>query len=96
MWKASTCMLLSKEPENIELMVVGLGCCQIILGMPWLKTWNPHIDWKSHTLSFPTSPPITIASFPYLVHSPPIVFFSSSSLPVVSSDFYLHRSVLSH
>ena len=55
MWKASTRMLLSKELENIELMVVGLGCCQIILGMPWLKTWNPHIDWKSHSLSFPTS-----------------------------------------
>ena len=57
MWKASTHMLLSKEPENIELMVVGLGHCQIILGMPWLKTWNPHIDWKSHSLSFPTSFP---------------------------------------
>ena len=57
MWKASTCMLLSKEPENLELMVVGLGHHQIILGMPWLKTWNPHIDWKSHCLSFPTLSP---------------------------------------
>ena len=44
MWKASTRMLLSKEPKNIELMVVGLGRHQIILGMPWLKAWNPHID----------------------------------------------------
>ena len=25
--------------------------------MPWLKTWNPCIDWKSHSLSFPTSLP---------------------------------------
>ena len=57
MWKASTCMLLSKEPKNLELMVVGLGRHQIILGMPWLKTWNPHIDWKSHSLSFLTSSP---------------------------------------
>ena len=57
MWKASTRMLLSKEPENIELMVVGLGRCQIILGIPWLKTWNPCIDWKFHSLSFPTSSP---------------------------------------
>ena len=57
MWKASTHMLLSKEPKNIELMVVGLGHCHIIRGMPWLKTWNPRIDWKSHTLSFPTSSP---------------------------------------
>ena len=52
------CMLLSKELENIELMVVELGCHQIILGMPWLKTWNPHIDWKFHSLSFPISSPI--------------------------------------
>ena len=57
MWKVSTRMLLSKEPENIELMVVGLGRHQVILGMPWLKTWNPHIDWTSHSLSFPTSSP---------------------------------------
>ena len=57
MWKASTRMLLSKEPKNLELMVVGLGHHQIILGMPWLKTWNPHIDWKSHSLSFLTSSP---------------------------------------
>ena len=57
MWKASTHMLLSKEPENLELMVVGLGHHQIILGIPWLKTWNPHINWKSHSLSFPTLSP---------------------------------------
>ena len=57
MWKAFTCMLLSKEPGSIELMVVGLGRHQIILGMPWLKIWNPRIDWKSHSLSFPTSSP---------------------------------------
>ena len=50
-------MLFSKELENIELMVVGLGHRQIILGMPWLKTWNPQIDWKSHLLCFPTSSP---------------------------------------
>ena len=23
--------------------------------MPWLKTKNPRIDWKSNTLSFPSS-----------------------------------------
>ena len=65
MWKASTCILLSKEPENIELMVVELGHHQIILGMPWLKAWNPHIDWKSHSLSFPTSSPLTMMNTSY-------------------------------
>ena len=57
MWKVSTCMLLSKELENIELMVVGLGCHQIILGMQWLKIWNPCINWKFHSLCFSTSSP---------------------------------------
>ena len=65
MWKASTRMLLSKEPENIELMIVGLGHRQIILGMPWLKTWNPHIDWKSHSLFFLTSSPLTMTNKSY-------------------------------
>ena len=72
MWKASTCMLLSKEPENIELMIVGLECHQIILGMLWLNTWNPCIDWKSHSLSFPTLTPTNydkqILPQQYLLH----------------------------
>ena len=34
-------------------MVVSLGRKQIILGMPWLRSINPCIDWKSNTLSFP-------------------------------------------
>jgi hypothetical protein len=37
-------------------MIVSLGRRQIILGMPWLKTQNPHIDWKANTLSLPASP----------------------------------------
>jgi hypothetical protein len=37
-------------------MIVSLGRRQIILGMPWLKTQNPHIDWQANTLSLPPSP----------------------------------------
>jgi hypothetical protein len=32
LWKASTRMLLSPEPEDIDLMIVSLGRRQIILG----------------------------------------------------------------
>jgi hypothetical protein len=45
-----------QKTNSLELMIVSLGRRQIILGMPWLKTQNPRIDWKANTLSFPSSP----------------------------------------
>ena len=53
--KAHTRMVLPHGSDDLDLMVVSLGCKQVILGMPWLKSKNPHIDWKSNTLSFPRS-----------------------------------------
>ena len=55
LWKAHTCMVLPQGLDDLDLMVVSLGRKQIILGMPWLKSKNPHIDWRSNTLSFPRS-----------------------------------------
>ena len=49
-------MVLPHSSDNLELMVVSLGCKQIILGMPWLRSRNPCIDWKNNTLSFPKFP----------------------------------------
>ena len=52
-------------------MVLSLGCRQIILGMPWLKKWNPAIDWKRNTMTLPKNPLATeTTSVPqrYLVH----------------------------
>ena len=37
-------------------MVLSLGCRQIILGMPWLKKWNPTINWKKNTMTLPKNP----------------------------------------
>ena len=48
-------MVLPHGSDDLELMVVSLGRLQIILGMPWLKSKNPRIDWKSNTLAFPKS-----------------------------------------
>ena len=31
--------------ETVRLMVLNLGKPQLILGMPWLRKWNPKIDW---------------------------------------------------
>ena len=48
-------MVLPHDSDDLDLMVVSLGCKQVILGMPWLKSKNPHIDWKSNTFSFSRS-----------------------------------------
>ena len=53
LWKAHTCIVLPHGSNDLDLMVVSLGRRQIILEMPWLRSVNPHIDWKSNTLSFP-------------------------------------------
>ena len=55
LWKARTCMVLPHGSDDLDLMVVSLGRKQVILGMPWLKSKNPHIDWRSNTLSFSRS-----------------------------------------
>ena len=38
-------LLFPKHQENVKLMILNLGRKQIILGMSWLKKWNPDIDW---------------------------------------------------
>ena len=44
-WETTVNLHFPKHTENTHLMVLNLGRKQIILGMPWLKKWNPVIDW---------------------------------------------------
>jgi len=51
--------LLSKAPviigtysDAIDLVSLPLGGFDVILGMPWLESINPSIDWKAKSLSF--------------------------------------------
>ena len=53
LWKARTHIVLPHGSDDLDLMVVSLGRKQIILGMPWLWSIKPRINWKSNTLSFP-------------------------------------------
>ena len=55
-WKAYTDILFKERTEKLKLMVLSLGRRQIILGMPWLKKWNPAIDWKKNTIMLPENP----------------------------------------
>jgi hypothetical protein len=40
-------------PTSADFLVCPIGENQAILGMPWLKTQNPDIDWKEQTVTFP-------------------------------------------
>jgi hypothetical protein len=37
-------------PSSAEFLVCPIGDNQAILGMPWLKKQNPHINWKEQTI----------------------------------------------
>ena len=50
-WETHVDLLFPKHQENIKLMVLNLGRKQIILGMPWLKKWNPAINWIAKRIS---------------------------------------------
>ena len=52
-WETNVDLLFPKHRENVKLMVLNLGRRQIILGMPWLKKWNPVIDWVNKRISLP-------------------------------------------
>lgn len=43
---------LGDHTETITLKVVDLGSHPIVLGMTWLKTHNPAIDWKEDRITF--------------------------------------------
>jgi hypothetical protein len=39
-------------PTTADFLVCPIGENQAILGMPWLKTQNPDINWKEQTVTF--------------------------------------------
>ena len=55
-WKAHTDILFKERMEKLKLMVLSPGRRQIILGMPWLKKWNPTINWKRNMITLLENP----------------------------------------
>ncbi len=47
-------LCIGKHTEKIVLNIISTPHHPIILGLPWLKTHNPIIDWRSRTLTFST------------------------------------------
>ena len=55
-WKAKTVLTLEDHSDPIELMILQLSKPRVILGMPWLKKWNPRINWDRLSMTLPSSP----------------------------------------
>jgi hypothetical protein len=45
-------LYIGKHTEKIVLNIISTPHHPIILGLPWLETHNPIIDWRSKTLTF--------------------------------------------
>ena len=41
---------IGKRQISTRFLVTGLGKDRIILGLPWLKEYNPKIDWNQGTI----------------------------------------------
>ena len=48
----TTNILVNSQMMTLELIVARIGRSTLILGFPWLQTWNPDVDWKRRTLTW--------------------------------------------
>ena len=53
--KKST-LAIGQHSEQINLDITQILRHNIILGIPWLKTHNPHIDWRTEEIQFTETP----------------------------------------
>jgi hypothetical protein len=61
----ATRMVMQSSPEHFEVQtfqLITLGNYSLILGMDWLKTHNPSIDWQKRTVVLSCSPKHNIAA----------------------------------
>src|SRR6266545_4014424 len=50
--KAHIDLLIDGLHMEQEMYVTNLGNQRLILGLPWLRTWNPDVDWEKGTLQW--------------------------------------------
>ena len=49
--KVRLSLKIGPDTEKFEFYVTSLGPEKIILGLPWLRHWNPTINWQEGTMS---------------------------------------------
>lgn len=42
--------LSGNHHETVELFIISSPLIPVVLGVPWLKLHNPHIDWSTATI----------------------------------------------
>ena len=55
-WRARTTLTIENHSDPIKLMILQLSKPQVIFGIPWLKKWNPRINWNHLSMTLPPSP----------------------------------------
>src|SRR5258708_33950391 len=55
-------MTIANKRQTISLLITGLGKQQIILGLSWLVSKNPDIDWQRGTLQWRPAPLVIIGN----------------------------------
>ncbi|ESK84042.1 pro-pol protein [Moniliophthora roreri MCA 2997] len=60
---ARVTFVIGNQKMTEDLMVSRLGGEQIILGMPWLRHYNPQINWKHRKIEIPPRRKINIRHF---------------------------------
>lgn len=51
-----TTLTVGDHEEKVHLAVTDLGTDNLILGLPWLRKHNPHIDWSQGQLKLDRCP----------------------------------------
>src|SRR3954451_11477066 len=52
---AAASLCFEHHGEKLDFRVAPLTHYDVILGKPWLETWNPTINWRTNTITFKTS-----------------------------------------
>jgi hypothetical protein len=48
--KVRLSLKIGSDEEKFDFFVTSLGPEKVILGLPWLRHWNPAIDWQAGTM----------------------------------------------
>ncbi|HEY9845636.1 MAG TPA: retropepsin-like aspartic protease/reverse transcriptase, partial [Candidatus Caenarcaniphilales bacterium] len=52
-------MTIQQHHEEIILDVLDMASHDVVIGLPWLKRWNPRINWVTHRIEFELSRSVT-------------------------------------
>lgn len=81
---------VGSSSQTFNLDVAKLGAYPLVLGMPWLRTVNPDIDWRKRIVTFRDSSSLPVKALPFVPSTAPppvldIAWVDSSQLNAIAS-----------